>query len=35
MACLDAAEIAQLDVLLDRLVAHAQKASQGVAESED
>ena len=35
MSCLDAAEIEQLDVLLDRLVAHAQKASQGVAESED
>ena len=34
-SCLDAAEIAQLDGLLDRLVAHAQQALQGVAESED
>jgi hypothetical protein len=34
-SCLDTAEIAQLDGLLDRLVAHAQKALQGVAESED
>jgi DNA-binding MarR family transcriptional regulator len=35
MSCLNEAEIEQLDVFLDRLVAHAQKASQGVAESED
>jgi len=34
-SCLDVAEIAQLDGLLDRLVAHAQQALQGVAESED